>query len=179
LIVSAPTATAQTTSTPTASSGATAASASATQADAESRLKSVEREVKDFRDNAYFILIPITVLIGILALGGSLGVVFSIRDQRRISQLHELSVGSEISAQRRSDQSYSFFLEESQKTLTLVNDTLELAREATDRAAHTMELKAESNLARIEERAQSLLLPLLGKAQFEGIFDDLGQAHGA
>jgi hypothetical protein len=135
------------------------------------RLKVMQDSIDASRENASFLLIPISILIGILSLGGVLGIVFSIRDQQRVSQLHELSVGAETASQRRGEQTYTYFLEESQKTLTLVNDTLALGKEATDRAAHTMELKAETNLAGIEERAQALLLPLLTRGVFEGIFD--------
>ena len=122
----------------------------------------LQRQVSGLRDILQLILAPMSILIGILALGGSLGVVFSLRDQRRISQLQELTVGSEVSSQRRTEQSYSAFLDESQKTLTLVNDTLTLAREASDNAAQTMERKARSNLTRIEANAQDSTREVLG-----------------
>lgn len=117
-------------------------------------------------------LVPIAILVGILALGGGVGVVFSIRDQRRVSQLHELTVGGEISSQRRSEQSYGSFLEQSQTTLSLVNDTLSLAKEATHRAAHNMDVKAQSRIDAIEERAQNLMLDVFSAREFELIVDD-------
>jgi len=100
---------------------------------------------------------PLSLLIGILALGGSLGIVFSIRDQRRVSQLHELTIAGEQGAQRRSEDSYATFIDASQKTLALVNDTLQLAKEATQRANQTMTLRAERSLTGIAEQAQDLL----------------------
>jgi tetratricopeptide (TPR) repeat protein len=113
------------------------------------------------------ILLPVSVLIGILALGGGLGVVFSIRDQRRVSQLHELTVTGEVSSQRRSEQSYASFLEQSQTTLSLVNDTLELAKEATDRATKSVKEKTELQRDAIEERAQRLMLDVFNSNEFE------------
>jgi tetratricopeptide (TPR) repeat protein len=118
------------------------------------------------------ILTPVALLVSILAAGGILGVVYSVRDQRRSSQLHELTVSGEIASQRRSEQSYGSFLEQSQTTLSLVNDTLELAKEATDRAAHSMELKAQSRVDAIEERAQKLMLDVFGEREFELIIND-------
>ena len=134
-------------------------------------IEDLERQVEDLRSIVQLLLAPIGILIGVLTIGGALGVVFSLRDQRRISQFHELAVSSEVSSQRRTEQSYSSFLEESQKTLTLVNDTLALAREATDRAAHTMEQKTEHNLAVIEAKARELLEPLLDAGEFEDILN--------
>jgi tetratricopeptide (TPR) repeat protein len=130
-----------------------------------SNLEKSEREIER-------ILLPVSVLIGILALGGGLGVVFSIRDQRRVSQLHELTVAGEASSQRRSEQSYASFLEQSQTTLSLVNDTLELAKEATDRAAKSMEEKAQLRVDAIEERAQRLMLDVFNSREFELVVED-------
>lgn len=99
-------------------------------------------------------LIPITVLVSILAAGGILGVVYSVRDQRRAGQLHELTVGGEVAAQRRSEQSYGSFFEQSQTTISLVNDTLQLAKEANDRAMKSMQSKAQARIDEIEERSR-------------------------
>ena len=118
------------------------------------------------------IILPVSLLISILAAGGILGVVFSFRDQQRTSQLHELTVGGEIASQKRSEQSYGSFLEQSQTTLSLVNDTLQLAKEANDRAMQSMEDKAESRIAEIEERAQTLLLDVFSEEEFELIIND-------
>ena len=140
--------------------------------EADAHVTDLERQVKDLRRIVDLLLAPLGFLIGILALGGTLGVVFSIRDQKRQSQLHELGVQAETAGQRRTDESYTLFLDASQRTLTLVNDTLQLAREATDRASHTMELKAESSLGAIEQEAQKLLLPLLDAGEFEAVVED-------
>lgn len=137
------------------------------------QLDEVEEEGKTTRTIEEVILTPIALLVSILAAGGILGVVYSVRDQRRTSQLHELTVSGEIASQRRSEQSYGSFLEQSQTTLSLVNDTLELAKEATDRAAHSMELKAQSRVDAIEERAQRLMLDVFSKREFELIINDV------
>jgi hypothetical protein len=140
--------------------------------DQQVEIDDLQNRVSDLEEIVQLLLAPIAILIGILSLGGALGIVFSLRDQRRLSQLHELAVSSEVSSQRRTELSYSSFLEESQKTLTLVNQTLALAREATDQAAHTMERKAAASLASIETNARDLLEPLLDSGEFESIVED-------
>jgi len=117
----------------------------------------MERQVKILSDQVSWILLPLTILIGILALGGALGVVFSFREQSRTSQIHELTVAGEQAAQRRTEDSYATFIDASQKTLTLVNETLQLAKEASERANQTMTLRAERSLNAIAEQAQDLL----------------------
>jgi len=132
----------------------------------------VSEEIKGSREIINLMLIPITVLVSILAAGGILGVVYSVRDQRRTSQLHELTVGGEVAAQRRSEQSYGSFFAQSQTTLSLVNDTLQLAKEANDRAMKSMQSKAQSRIDEIEERSQTLLLEIFGEEEFELIVSD-------
>jgi tetratricopeptide (TPR) repeat protein len=129
-------------------------------------------ELDSAKDSFDTILIPISILVTILAAGGILGVVYSVRDQRRTSQLHELSVSGELSAQKRSEQSYGSFLEQSQTTLSLVNDTLGLAKQANDRAMKSMENKAQSRIDEIEERSQRLLLDVFTQEEFELIITD-------
>jgi tetratricopeptide (TPR) repeat protein len=169
-----------------AAAGTTAPAAAANGQEATKSVGEIEGDVSDLsaqlddvasdgdttRTIENVILTPVALLVSILAAGGILGVVYSVRDQRRTSQLHELTVSGEIASQRRSEQSYGSFLEQSQTTLSLVNDTLELAKEATDRAAHSMELKAQSRVDAIEERAQRLMLDVFGEREFELIIND-------
>jgi tetratricopeptide (TPR) repeat protein len=138
----------------------------------DEKLDSLGDKVNETLKFEKLILSPLAFLVAVLSLGGLIGVVFSIRDQRRISQLHELTVGSEVASQRRTEQGYASFLEQSQTTLSLVNDTLGLAKEATDRAAHSMEIKAKAQIKAIEERAESLLLRVFGKRRFAAVVDD-------
>jgi tetratricopeptide (TPR) repeat protein len=137
-------------------------------------------ELHETRTFGALLLSPIAILVAILSAGGVLSVVFSVRDQGRISQLHELTVAGEVSSQRRSEQSYGSFLEQSQTTLALVNDTLKLAKEATDRAAHSMDIKAQARLDAIEDRAEKLMLDVFSEAEFELILIDTrrrGELH--
>jgi hypothetical protein len=152
----------------------TPAEASAELAKLSGRVDELSYKLNDTRKSNdqidSLILTPVAILVSILAAGGALGIVFSVRDQRRFSQLHGLAVSAEVTAQRRADESYNTFLGESQKTLTLVNDTLRLAKEASDREARSMELKTKSNLDAIDAEAEDLVLEVI-QSNFEEIVD--------
>jgi TolA-binding protein/uncharacterized protein YdbL (DUF1318 family) len=134
-------------------------------------IQNISDRVGDLHDTVELVLVPISLLVGILALGGVLGVVFSIRDQARAGQLHELAVTSGMAAERRADQSFTSFFEGSQRTLSLVNDTLAVAKEASESAAHTMQTKASSNLQVLEEQAEDLILQIAEEQNYEEIID--------
>ncbi|HEX6753358.1 MAG TPA: hypothetical protein VF093_07220 [Solirubrobacterales bacterium] len=151
---------------------AAAPAETAVQEQQSDEIKELDEDLEKSERNFERIFLPVSFLIGILALGGGLGVVFSIRDQRRVSQLHELTVTGEVSSQRRSEQSYASFLAQSQTTLSLVNDTLELAKEATDRAAKSVAEKAKLRVDAIEERAQRLMLDVFATREFELVVED-------
>lgn len=86
--------------------------------------------------------------------------------------MHHLAVAGESASQARVDQVHTSFLDSSQKTLTLVNETLELAKEASQRAADALKLRAERVSDRIEIRAREIAGPLIGKADLKEIVTD-------
>jgi tetratricopeptide (TPR) repeat protein len=133
----------------------------------EGKLGNLEDKVANLEKLVDLVFVPITVLIGVLSAGGIIGVVFSIRDQRRVSQLHELTVAGEVTSQRRSEQSYGSFLEQSQTTISLVNDTLQLAKEASDREARSAKIKSDDRIALIEASAEQLMLQMFREEDFE------------
>lgn len=135
----------------------------------QASIHKLTKEVEKNNTISSVILAPIAVLVGILALGGSLGIVFSVRDQRRVSQLHELTVSGEVLSQRRAEQSFASFFEQSQTTLSLVNDTLELAKDANERATQSMDRRAKEQVAAIGEKGDELLQQLFRDGDFEEI----------
>ncbi len=136
-----------------------------------------DTRIKELEDERTWIIAPMAALIAVLTIGGALSVVFSLRDQRRVSQLHELAVSGEFSAQRRAEQSHASFLEESQKTLTLVNDTLRLAKEATDRANQAADVRSKAKLDGMEDRAARLMFSAFEAQDFDALLDN--EAHYA
>lgn len=123
----------------------------------QAEVDDLKQEVRDLRAERDRLLTPLSVLIGLLAAGGVVGIVTTFRNESRSSQLHEMAIGAETAAQRRTEESYTTFLDASQKTLTLVNDTLALAKESSERAATTMQQKAKRALDTIEQEAAELL----------------------
>jgi tetratricopeptide (TPR) repeat protein len=129
----------------------------------------LDKEIERLDKENEHILLPVTILVSVLAAGGLIGIVFSIRDQRRVSQLQELTVTGETSAQRRAEETYTSFFEASQKTLNLVNETLGLAKEATERSAQETRRNAEKERKEIEAKAEEVLLPIIGTGIFENV----------
>jgi hypothetical protein len=135
-------------------------------------IKELKQNDEQLKERTTWVIYPIGVLLAVLTLGGGLSVVFSIREQRRATQLHELSVVGEVSSQRRAEQSYGSFLEQSHTTIALVNDTLLLAKEASAREARSGRSKAEERVGAIEALSEALMLQVFREEDFELLLDD-------
>ncbi|MEO7572193.1 MAG: hypothetical protein ABIX10_07135 [Acidimicrobiales bacterium] len=116
------------------------------------------------------------IFVTLIAGGGFVGLATSMRAERRSEKRsiasHELGIRGETSAQQRAEDSYQAFQESSQRTVSLVNDTLDLARQATERAATTMRQKAEADLDELNDRAMLLLEPVLLGDDFKEVVED-------
>jgi tetratricopeptide (TPR) repeat protein len=112
----------------------------------------------------------ITILAAVLALGGVTSLFSWARlefsrfkrpgekmAEDRSTELHTLAVRGETAAQARSDEVHHTFLDGSKKTLELVNDTLSLAKEASERAAKSLEMRAAHLSETLDTKAQHLL----------------------
>ncbi len=76
---------------------------------------------------------------------------------RRTSESHALGIKGETTAQNRAQTIHDKFLEDSHKTIGLVNATLQLAKDATESTTRVFEERALTNLRLLDERAKSLL----------------------
>ncbi|MBL8775241.1 MAG: hypothetical protein JNK12_04900 [Acidimicrobiales bacterium] len=112
---------------------------------------------------------PIAVLVGLLAAGGIAGTVNSMRMDNRAGQMHQLAMSGEATAQLRAEQSHVTFLDASQKTLTLVNETLELAKDASARAATSMAERANGKLNDLTSRARKELSQFIISGEFKSL----------
>lgn len=77
--------------------------------------------------------------------------------QHRSAQAFELGFTGEKASQQRAAQVHEEFLTGSKETLELVNATLTLAKEASERAAKIIETKARSTIAELDQESQALL----------------------
>jgi hypothetical protein len=112
----------------------------------------------------------INILAAVLALGGVTSLfswtrhefgVLKRRDEKiadkRADQLHTLMVRGEEASQGRSEEVHRTFLAGSKDTLELVNATLTLAKEASERAARSIEARATSMLQELDQQSKDLL----------------------
>jgi len=77
--------------------------------------------------------------------------------EKRASQAFVLALAGETATQRRAAEVHEKFLAGSRETLDLVNATLTLAKEASERAAKAIETKARLILDELDQECQSLL----------------------
>jgi tetratricopeptide (TPR) repeat protein len=77
--------------------------------------------------------------------------------QVRIAEAHELAMKGEAAGQARAGEVHTGFLEGSLNTLSLVNQTLELERVASERAGRAIEDKARHQLNALDQAAKALL----------------------
>lgn len=104
--------------------------------------------------------------------GVAIGAWGFIRSERRTSQLHEIAVAGETASQGRVEQAHATLLDASQKTLNLVNDTLALAKEASNRATETMKHKAEEGLREVDTAAREQIGRIHASRKFKSTIEE-------
>lgn len=77
--------------------------------------------------------------------------------EERAKRAFELSFSGELSSQERASDAHNVLLKGSQETLRLVNDTLQLAYDASKRAADAIRDKAKRMLEELDEECRELL----------------------
>lgn len=97
-------------------------------------------------------------LAAILALGGLPSLFSFIRTEARTQEAHKLGMVGERASQERAAEVHETFLGGSKNTLDLVNATLSLAKEASERAAKVIEIKARATLDELDNSSKSLIL---------------------
>lgn len=132
------------------------------------QLGSLEARVDSQRTQQTIILTFVALLLTLSAAGfvmterrareiHSLAVRGESAAQARIAEAHQLAMRGEGSAQQRADEVHASFLQGSVQTLSLVNQTLELERVASQRAASAVERKAIDHRDALERAAKTLL----------------------
>ncbi len=164
----APSTTSTTTSTTTTSTTtAPTATTSAWDEIQDARLDSLRDRQDDTATVFNFVLVPLAIIVTVLGAGGVVGIVLSFRNEVRAGQIHDLQIAGESAQQARTEETHAVLLDASQKTLTLVNDTLELARDASDRAAKELTHRAERLLNEITEDANNVFVNSHYAPEFE------------
>jgi tetratricopeptide (TPR) repeat protein len=103
-------------------------------------------------------VVIVGTVLGIFLALGTAGSIFSLWNfEKRAKETHKLVISGETAGQARSAEVHQSFLEGSKTTLELVNATLTLAKEASERAAHFLEEKALEALDSLDREAKTLL----------------------
>ncbi|HWN73543.1 MAG TPA: hypothetical protein VNN15_07040 [Solirubrobacterales bacterium] len=147
------------------SSADSAESAEAPASRAE--LEGLERRVESQSNDSDRIFNVLVFLVAILTGGGAVGVVLSFRNEQRQGESHQLAMKGEAQAQERAEETHDKFLHGSQETLNLVNQTLSLAKDASERAEKATKEKAREELQRIDESAKVILAEALDDGDFK------------
>jgi hypothetical protein len=138
----------------------------------QEEIQQLHQQLEDTRSFINLIMLPMAVLVALLAGGVGIAIWTSFRQETRQSELHGLALAGETAAQGRTEQVHATFLESSQKTLVLVNDTLELAKQAHDRAAEVSRRRATASLVQVDDRAHELIHGALVHQNFKAIVED-------
>lgn len=132
----------------------------------------LQQRVDDLTGNLTLYLSIIGAVVAIL---GVILVIGAYRADQRASASFSLAIDGERAAQDRAGQSHGLFVttqvraneiqetfvQGSEKTLNLVNQTLELAAQASQRAAQALETRSRRNLEALDQRAKSLFSKIL------------------
>lgn len=126
----------------------------ATERELERKVEILERQFNTLST----VMIIVGSVLGIFLALGTVGSLFSLWSfERRASESHKIAIRGEGAAQNRAAEVHQSFLEGSKTTLELVNATLTLAKEASERAAHFLEEKAREALDSLDSEAKALL----------------------
>jgi hypothetical protein len=132
----------------------------------------LQQRVSDLTGN---LTLYLTIIAAVVALLGFLLVIGAYRADQRASASFSLAIEGERAAQGRATQSHGLFMttqaraneiqetfvQGSEKTLNLVNQTLELAAQASQRAAQALETRSRRNLEALDQRAKQLFSEIL------------------
>ena len=128
---------------------------------ADQRLAMLKEQLKDLDGKLAYFVTVFAAIIGALAVFGAIPVIAAIRSSiaadRRAAEVHSLAIGGEKANQGRAAEVHGTFLEGSKQTLDLVNATLTLAKEASERAATIIQRRAKAALEDLHHEAKRML----------------------
>lgn len=111
-----------------------------------------------------YLLIVSAVFAAIFAFFGVIPFITGKAAERRAQESHKLAIEShnlairgETSSQQRATEVHQTFLADSKNTLELVNATLRLAKDASERAATIIQARAERLLRELDRSAKKML----------------------
>ena len=130
----------------------------------ELKLQKLENEVQTLKEILDSYNWQLNIILWFFAILLSLGTGFSIfgfiKNEKRETQVHKLAIESfyenKSSASEVRERENKIFTE-SQKTLSLVNETLTLATEASRRASKSLENRLISSMDKLEKESKEVI----------------------
>lgn len=133
----------------------------------DNRLKEIEKfrseEFRELKTNLYAIATAIGALGAVIALFSVTSYFSGRKREQAVEKMINLVSSGEASSQKRAQELHDATWEKAARTLTLVNDTLELAKEATDANKQKRVEKVESKLESLDREAKGLLAEFFGQ----------------
>lgn len=155
-------------------------------------IERTKAQLDSLRQLVHTVILPIGALLGFLAAGGILvgavAAVALLRQGRQAARLRELAAASETAAEPRIAEARAAearaaearaaawqaqLIEVAQRTLTLLEESLRLTRQADERTAEAATLRARERVGELEGRARELLAAAALSADPETCVDDL------
>lgn len=115
----------------------------------------LEKTTTDLKDKFDFLFWTIAIVGGFFTLF-QVGVTFI--SMRREGQSHKLGLKGEGGAQQRATDVHQKFMGGAYQTMTLVNETLSLAKETSERASRSIVDRANTTLKVLDQRARKIVL---------------------
>ena len=104
-----------------------------------------------------YLLIVSAVFAAVFAFFGVIPFITGKAAERRAQESHNLAIRGESGSQQRATEVHQTFLADSKNTLELVNATLQLAKDASERAATIIQARAEKLLKELDRSAKKML----------------------
>jgi tetratricopeptide (TPR) repeat protein len=129
------------------------------------QIASLKEQIKSLEEKTTnYLLLMGTVFAAVFAFFGVIPFITGKAAERRAQESHNLAIEShnlairgEVGSQERAAQVHQTFLAESKNTLELVNATLRLAKDASERAATIIQARAEKLLKDLDRTAKKML----------------------
>jgi tetratricopeptide (TPR) repeat protein len=118
------------------------------------RVNTVKEQLNSLENRFNQIIAGLAVLLAIFGIGPF---ILGLSAERRARQAHSLAIRGEEAAQGRASQIHTALFDESRNTLTLVNQTLELAKDASERAATAIQKRAVTLRDELNREANEML----------------------
>jgi hypothetical protein len=142
-------------------------------------LEKVKAQIESLRQLLYAVVVPVGVLVALLAAAGLLvggaAILALVRHDRRGRR--QEAAATRAAAASRAEIPLAPLLETMQRTLALVEETVRLGREASERAERAPTIRAAARLTELDRRARVALAAMAPGLEARTALDDPRVQH--